>query len=223
MNRKYLYAIVALAPFLCAATVVQGHFYGRYKDGVYTAPGKLFRMSSPFPDEPIVSDGKETENNNAGAVSFIDQMGRLNGVLYMENKGGAVTASEGAEAARQLGGWLRDTGFPSFFKRSLPGSKILRDEAGQIAGKPAWIAVAHLPKGSPLGYSARDSYDVTRNDSWRGMAVVMNGRHIYLLHTELRIEKLAAPGWSYDAQAADWNAFLPELEALYQRIEFLKP
>ncbi len=55
------------------------------------------------------------------------------------------------------------------------------------------------------------------------MAVVMNGRHIYLLHTELRIEKLAAPGWSYDAQAADWNAFLPELEALYQRIEFLKP
>lgn len=222
MNRKALYAIAVLAPFLCAATVIQGNLYGRFNDGTYIAPGKLFRVSSPFPEEPIVSDGREPENYNAGAVSFIDQMGRLNGILYMENDGYSV-AGQDAESAKTLGNWLRDRGFPSFFKTSLPGSKILRDEAGQIAGKPAWIAVAHLPKGSPLGYSARDSYDVRRNDSWRGMAVVEHGKHIYLLHTELRIEKLAGPGWSFDADAADWNAFVPELEALYQRIEFLKP
>lgn len=223
MNRKHLCAIVALAPLLCAATVFQGSLYGRYKDGIYTAPSKLFRMTSPFPEEPTVSDGREPENNNAGAVSFIDQMGRLNGVLYMENKGYADGTGQGAEPAKRLGSWLRDTGFPGFFKVSLPGSKILRDEAGVIAGKPAWIAVAHLPKGSPLGISERGSYDVKRNDSWRGMAVVEHGRHFYLLHTELRIEKLAGPDWRYDPQATDWNEFVPELEALYQRIEFLKP
>ncbi|MBX3702328.1 MAG: hypothetical protein KF822_00970 [Steroidobacteraceae bacterium] len=223
MNRNYFYAIVALAPLLCAATVAQGNFYGHYKDGVYTAPGKLFRVSSPFPDQPTVSDGREPKNNNAGAVSFIDQAGRLNGILYMENKGYTLPAGVGAEAAKPLGDWLRDTGFPGFFKVSLPGSKILRDEPGQIAGKPAWIAVAHLPKGSPLGYVERGSYDVQRNDSWRGIAVVAHGRHFYLLQTELRVEKLAAPGWNYDADSADWNTFLPELEALYHRIQFLKP
>ena len=35
--------------------------------------------------------------------------------------------------------------------------------------------------------------------------------------------KLAAPDWNYDADASNWNAFVPEPEALYNRIEFLKP
>jgi hypothetical protein len=156
MNRiTFLVAIIA-APFLCAATMSQGNLYGRYNDGVYQAPGKLFKMSSPFPEEAIVSDGQQPENNHAGAASFIDQSGHLLGVLYMENKDGAAGA------------------------------------------------------------------DAKRNDSWRGMAVVARGKHYYLLQTELRVEKLAAPDWSYDANATDWNAFVPELEALYGRIEFLK-
>jgi hypothetical protein len=180
-------------------------------------------VSSPFPDEPVVSDGREPENHNAGAVSFIDGMGRLNGILYMDDEGYEVPAGQGDGAARRLGEWLRDRGFPGFFKVSLPGSKILREEAGEIGGRPAWVGVAYLPQGSPLGYGERDSYEVKRSDSWRGMAVVRNGRHIYLLHTELRIEKIAGPEWTYNADSADWNAFLPELEALFQRIEFLKP
>ena len=88
---------------------------------------------------------------------------------------------------------------------------------------PAWIAVAHVPNASPLGVAVKNSYDIKRSDSWRGMAVVARGKHYYLLQTELRVEKLAAPDWSYDANATDWNAFVPELEALYGRIEFLKP
>lgn len=44
-----------------------------------------------------------------------------------------------------------------------------------------------------------------------------------MLHAELRIEKNSGPEWTYNADNADWNGFLPELEALYQRIEFLKP
>lgn len=223
MNKLALYAIVALAPLLGAATVTSGQLYGNYKDAVYTAPGKLFRVSSPFPDQPIVSDGREPENNNAGAVSFIDSAGRLLGVLYMENKGLTTGGSTNPEVARLLGGWFRDTGFPGFFRVSVPDAKILREAPGEIGGLPAWIAVAYLPQGSPLGLKVAHSYEVIRNDSWRGMAVVARGRRYYVLQTELRIEKLASPNWQYDANAADWNVFVPELEALYDRIEFLKP
>lgn len=45
----------------------------------------------------------------------------------------------------------------------------------------------------------------------------------YVLQMELRIEKLAGPDWRYDADAADWNSVVPELEALYNRIDFPKP
>lgn len=222
MNKSALYAIVAAVPLLCAATVTDGHLYGRYKDGTYTAPGKLFRMTSPFPDEPIVSDGREPENNNAGAVSFIDEAGRMFGVLYMEKKG-LVVSEEGANETKVLADWFRDVGFPRFFKVSVPDAKVLRDEAGRIGGSPAWIAVAHVPNASPLGVQVKDSYEVMRNDSWRGMAVVARGKRYYLLQTELRVEKLAPENWRYDENAANWNAFVPELEALYNRIEFLKP
>jgi len=222
MNKLAVLATVALAPFLLAATATQGNLYGRYNDGVYLAPSKLFRMSAPFPDDPIVSDGSEPANNNAGAVSFIDSAGRMLGVLYMEDKA-ASGAVEGSSDTRHLADWFRDTGFPRFFQANVPDSKVLRDEAGQIKGQPAWIAVAHVPNGSPLGLSVKGSYDVKRNDSWRGMAVVARGKHYYLLQTELRIEKLAEPNWSYDQDAANWNVFVPELEALYDRIEFLKP
>ena len=222
MNRSAVLVAVLAAPFLLAATEAAGHLYGRYSNGTYFAPQKLFTISSPFPDEPIVSDGRQPDNNNAGAVSFIDMTGRLNGVLYMEDKDGTI-AGGAAESTRHLADWFRDTGFPRFFQAGVPDAKVLRDEAGQIAGQPAWIAVAHVPKASPLGLSTKDSYDVQRNDSWRGMAVVARGKHYYLLQTELRIEKLAPPDWKYDEDASDWNAFVPELEALYGRIEFLKP
>ncbi len=215
--------MVAMAPLLCAATIASGHLYGRYSDGVYTAPSKLFRLSSPFPDQPVVSDGREPENNDAGAVSFIDDAGRLLGVLYMQNMDKPKAQGASGEPAKALGSWFRDTGFPRFFQVSVPDAKVLREEAGQIGGQPAWIAVAHLPNASPLGTVIPNSYELTRNDSWRGMAVVARGRHFYLLHTELRVEKLAGPEWSYDAETADWNVFVPELEALYDRIEFLKP
>ena len=222
MNKFAVLVAVLAAPLLLAATPAAGHLYGRYSDGVYLAPGKLFKMTSPFPEEPIVSDGREPQNNNAGAVSFIDMTGRLNCVLYMEDKSKSIGA-DGPDSTRHLADWFRDTGFPRFFQSGVPDAKVLRDEAGTIDGKPAWIAVAHVPNASPLGLSAKDSYDIQRNDSWRGMAVVANGKHYYLLQTELRIEKLAPPDWKYDPQSAGWNDFVPELEALYGRIEFLKP
>jgi hypothetical protein len=69
----------------------------------------------------------------------------------------------------------------------------------------------------------RGDANIQRGDSWRGMAVVARGKRYYLPQTELRIEKLAGPNWTYDEKAENWNTFVPELEALYHRIEFLKP
>lgn len=223
MNKSALYVLVALTPLLGAATVASGHLYGTYKDGTYTAPGKIFRVSAPFPDDPIVSDGREPANHNAGALSFIDGFGRLLGVLYMDNQGGGSGQGAELDAAKQIGSWFRDTGFPGFFRVSVPDAKILREAPGEIGGQPAWVAVAYLPNSSPLGLQVRNSYDVIRNDSWRGMAVVARGKRYYVLQTELRVEKLAPPDFEFDVKAADWNAFVPELEALYHRIEFLKP
>lgn len=127
-----------------------------------------FKITSPFPEQPIVSGGRQPDSNNAGAVSFIDQTARLLGVIYMEHKDDAA----GGDATRQLADWFRATGFPRFFQVSIPDARVLRDEAGSIAGQPAWIAVAR-------------------------------GKHYYLLQTELRVEKLATPDWSYDANAAE--------------------
>lgn len=222
MNKSAVLIAIAAAPLLLAATQTQGNLYGRFNDGVYLAPSKLFKISSPFPDSPIVSDGREPANNNAGAVSFIDQTGRLNDVLYMEDEGNSIAAKNGDDT-RHLADWFRDTGFPRFFQSGVPDAKILREATGTIDGQPAWIAVALAPNASPLGVEVKGSLNILRNDSWRGMAVVARGKHYYLLQTELRVEKLATPDWRYNADAADWNAFVPELEALYDRIEFLKP
>lgn len=78
------------------------------------------------------------------------------------------------------------------FKAGTPDAEILRESEGQIAGLPAWIAVAH-------------------------------GNHFCLLETELRIGVLAGPDRSHDEEASCWNEFVPELDAFYGRLEFLKP
>ena len=218
MRNIRLVAAGLVATGLCAAPALAGHILGYFTDGVYQNPQKLFTVRSPFPGTPAVLDGIEPANNGAGAVSFIDQSGELRGILYMDNRGKSarqVTPDE-------LRDWFRESGFPKFFKVSIPNAEILRDEPGEIAGNPALIAVTHLPGGSPLGKIVHGIDEPLHSDSWRGMAVVAHDQRFYLLMTELRVEALATPDWDYDADAADWNQFLPQLVDLYQRIDFLK-
>ncbi|MGB5132659.1 MAG: hypothetical protein WBO00_08590 [Steroidobacteraceae bacterium] len=217
MNRFLLsIATALLAAALCAAPAQAGRILGFFNDGVYSDPQKIFTVQSPFPGKPAVLDGIEPDNNGAGAVSFIDQTGELRGILTMRNLGAQEVTTD------ELRDWFRETGFPKFFKVSLPNAEILRDEPGEIAGNPAWIAAAYLPGGSPLGKIVYGVDEPVHGDSWRGMAVVAHGQRFYLLMTELRVEALATPDWKYDAESADWNQFLPQLVDLYQRIEFLK-
>lgn len=216
MNRIRLIATALLAATLCTAPAQAGRILGFFADGVYKNPQKIFNVQSPFPGEPAILDGIDPDNNGAGAVSFIDDFGRLLGILYMQNPARQAVEPE------VMRDWFRETGFPKFFKVSLPNAKILRDEPGEIAGNPAWIAVAYLPGGSPLGKVVHGVDEPIHSDSWRGMAVVAHDQRFYLLMTELRIEALATPDWKYDVEAADWNQFLPQLVDLYQRIDFLK-
>jgi hypothetical protein len=206
----------ALATGFLAAPAEAGRILGHFTDGVYENPEKIFTVRSPFPDKPAILDGVDPDNNGAGAVSFIDEFGRLLGILYMQNRGKPAAGTE------DLRRWFRETGFPKFFVVSLPQAAVLRDGPGEIAGNPAWIAVAHLPGGSPLGKVVHGVDEPIHADSWRGMAIVAHDQRFYVLMTELRVEALATPDWKYDATSSDWNQFLPQLVDLYQRIDFLK-
>ena len=189
-----LFALLSVPP--AQAT---GRILGIFKDGVYTNHEKLFTVQLPFPEEPTILDGRDPENDGAGAVSFIDDFGRPFGILYMKNRDPRNDASADAAAAQEmLRDWYRNKGFPSLFKVSLPKARIVREEPGQIFGKPAWIVVAHLPGGSPLGRQVHGEDELVHGDSWRVMAVVTQGERFYLLMTELRAEALATKDWTYD-------------------------
>jgi hypothetical protein len=209
-------ATALLAAALCAAPARAGRILGFFSDGVYRDPQKIFTVQSPFPGKPAVLDGMEPDNNGAAAVSFIDQTGELRGILTMRNLGAQEPTTD------ELRDWFRETGFPKFFKVSLPNAEILRDEPGVIDGHPAWIAAAYLPGGSPLGKIVYGVDEPVHSDSWRGMAVVAHGHRFWLLMTELRVDALVGPDWKYNAESADWNQFMPQLVDLYQRIDFLK-
>lgn len=216
MSNMRILAAALLATALITAPAQAGRILGFFSDGVYKSPEKVFNVRSPFPGEPAILDGIDPDNNGAGAVSFIDEGGRLLGILYMKNQAGQDVGTE------DLRNWFRERGFPSFFQVNRPDALILRDEPGEIAGKPAWIAVVHLPNGSPLGRIVHGKDEPVHSDSWRGMAIVAHDQRFYLLMTELRVEALATPDWKYDVDAADWNQFMPQLVDLYQRIDFLK-
>ena len=218
MSNIRIIAAGLVAALVIAAPSQAGRILGYFADGVYQSPERVFNVRSPFPGKPAVLDGIEPENNGAGAVSFIEQSGELRGILYMNNRGRSAREMKPDD----LRDWFRESGFPKFFKVSIPNAKILRDEPGEIAGNPAWIAVAYLPGGSPLGKIVHGIDEPVHSDSWRGMAIVAHDHRFYLLMTELRVEALATPDWNYDVDAADWNQFVPQLVDLYQRIDFLK-
>jgi len=142
MSDIRIIATALLATALCATAGASGRILGHFTGGVYQNPQKIFNVRSPFPGEPAIQDGIEPDNHGAGAVSFIDEAGRLLGILYMNNPAGMDITPE------EMRDWFRESGFPKFFKVSLPNAEILRDAAGEIAGKPAWIGVVYLPGGS---------------------------------------------------------------------------
>jgi hypothetical protein len=196
--------VVATAAALPAAALERGEFH----DGLYTAPGKLFSVRSPFAGSPWVVDSFD---RSAGAVTFIGDAGALYGVICTPSFDPLAGAQNDAETDLAiLRNWLDNTTFPLFFARQLPGAELLREQPGSFEGAPAWMAVMYLPHGSALYHMDMDTGQPVRHDSYRGLVVFSRGDHTFLIMTEI-------------APDAQWNNFLPSLSNFYHGMAFAAP
>ncbi|MGH8242889.1 MAG: hypothetical protein ACRETY_06000 [Steroidobacteraceae bacterium] len=203
MIRATLAALLALA-----STPALALERGEFRDGLYVAPGALFTVRSPLGPSPIVIDSFD---RSAGAVTFVDQAGALYGVICTPSFDVLAGADNDPETDHAiLRNWFRDATFPLFFERQLPGSTVIHEEPGSFEGRPAWIAVVHLPRGSARFRSDPKTSVATREDSFRGLVVFSRGNHTFMIMTET-------------APELDWDAFLPLLSDFYHGMAFLPP
>lgn len=178
---------------------------GDYHAGLYTAPGQLFTVKSPLGPESYLVDGFD---RSAGAVTFLDDAGELFGVICTPSYDVLAGADNDFETdAAILRNWFHQATFPHFFENQIPGSWIVHETPGEFEGKPAWIALLYLPRGSATIRNDPETGDPTRLDSWRGIVVFSRGEHTYLIMTETPPE-------------ADGNSFLARLSEFYRGFSF---
>ena len=181
---------------------------GEFQDGIYTAPNQLFSVRSPLGPDPWVIDSFDS---SAGAVTFIDEAGGLYGIVCTPSFDPLAGANNDAETDLAiLRNWLHDATFPLFFENQLPGSELVREEAGTFQGRPAWLALMHLPRGSVLFRNDPETGLPVRQDSYRGLIVFSRGDHTFLIMKETDPD-------------SPWNSFVPELSEFYSGIAFSMP
>lgn len=181
---------------------------GDFVDGLYTAPGALFRVRSPLGPSPWVIDSFD---RSAGAVTFVDEAGALFGIVCTPSFDVLAGADNDPETEFAiLRNWLHDATFPLFFERQLPGATLEQEGPATFEGRPAWIGVMRLPQGSSRFRRDAETGAPVREDSYRGLVVLSREGHTFLLMTEV-----TAP--------APWNAFLPALSNFYRGIAFAAP
>jgi len=205
---------LALVVMPVDAALVRGTLSGE----LYTAPGELFTIKSPLGPRPRLVDGFE---RSAGAVTFMDHVGELFGVVCTPNLdvlAGVEIDNETSTAI--LRNWFREAAFPAFFAGTVPGSSILREEPGEFEGQPAWIAMLHLPGGAPSARIDPATGKAARGDSWRGVVVISRGGHTYLLMTEAIAVASGLNRQEFDVSAPGWDRFLPKLAQLYRGMTF---
>lgn len=178
---------------------------GDYHAGLYTAPGQLFTVKSPLGPEAYLVDGFE---RSAGAVTFLDDSGKLFGVICTPSYDVLAGADNDFETdAAILRNWFHQATFPHFFEKQIPGAWIVSEAPGEFEGEPAWTAVIYLPHGSSQIRNDPETGYPTRQDSWRGVVVFSRGEHTYLIMTDTPPE-------------ATGSAFLAELSSFYRGISF---
>ncbi len=200
---------------------------GKFRKGVYTAPTGLFTVQSPLGARPVVDDGYGGIPG-LGMVSFSNDRAEMYNVMY-----GPFADSPEVESGypvttgTDLETWFRDVMFPPAFEGLLPGSTILRSEAGEFEGQPAWIAIVHMPRGhvitSRTFAQAWLAEPGRRMDSWCGIVVIRHQDHGYILMKELNDQLAGIEKFKLDPEATDWNAFVPRLAEFYRGVQFLKP
>lgn len=200
-----LAALTAVFVLALAPQPAEAFEQGDYHAGLYTAPGHLFTVKSPLGPESYLVDGFE---RSAGAVTFLDDSGKLFGVICTPSYDVLAGADNDFETdAAILRNWFRQATFPHFFEKQIPGAWIVREAPGEFEGKPAWIAVLYLPRGSAMIRKDPLTGDPARGDSWRGVVVFSRGEHTYLIMTETPPEPVG-------------NAYLAKLSSFYRGISF---
>jgi hypothetical protein len=195
-------AAVIAAPAACALE------RGEFQDGLYTAPGAIFTVRSPLGPNPWVIDSFDS---SAGAVTFLDETGGLYGIICTPSFDPLAGANNDTETDLAiLRNWLHEATFPLFFERQLPGAAIMREEPGTFEGKPAWLAVMHLPRGSALFKNDPQTGLPVRQDSYRGLIVFSRGDHTFLIMKETEPD-------------SPWNSFMPALSDFYHGMAFALP
>jgi hypothetical protein len=195
-----LTAALVLAP-APADAFEQGDFHA----GLYTAPGQLFTVKSPLGPESYLVDGFD---RSAGAVTFLDNDGELFGVICTPSYDVLAGANNDFETdAAILRNWFHQASVPHFFEKQIPGAWIVSEAPGEFEGKPAWIAVLYLPRGSAKIGKDPATGDPARSDSWRGVVVFSRGEHTYLIMTET-------------PPAPVGNSFLVNLSEFYRGFTF---
>ena len=220
MKRVWHKALMRSAPVLLAAIVAMpagALEKGQFEAGMYTAPNQLFTVKSPLGPSPHLID---TFDQTTGAVTFLDESGRLFGVVCTPNLDILAGADNDFETdAAILRNWLREATLPMFFQRMVPGSSILREEAAEFEGRLAWIAVLHMPQASAMIRNDPETGYPTRQDSWRGVVVFSRGGQTYLLMTEAAVDVSGMPR-QFDASAPGWNDFVATLTEFYHGMTF---
>ncbi|MGH8131221.1 MAG: hypothetical protein ACRES3_10255 [Steroidobacteraceae bacterium] len=215
--RKWIYDLLAAIIVSLVALPAHAALEGNFQQGLYTAPGQLFTVTSPLGPEPILVDSFD---RSTGAVTFLDETGQLYGIVCTPNLDILAGADNDFETnAAILRNWLREATLPMFFERMMPGSSILREEPAEFEGQPAWIAIIHMPQGSPMIRNDPATGYPTRQDSWRGVVIFSRGGQTYLLMTEAASDIPGAMR-QFDASAPDWNAFLSPLAQFYRSMTF---
>ena len=216
-------ALLLLPLAMLNAVPASAGLKGKLKKGVYEAPAKNFKVPVPSSGMGMgstrVNDGYtrgKPEEGDIGAVSFHDDVGNVDMILYMSLPSAPQFADAETET-KALEGFVRDVVMPTWFVPASPAAQILRTAPHTFEGKRAVLALASLPGASPL----MDMKTGKHMDSTRGLVAFFHGRWTYVVGTETRnVFTQVSDSQSTAPGDSAWTSFTGGLKRLYGTITF---
>lgn len=223
-RRPVIPAIASLVLFACCVLTATpseaARLKGKFTDDVYTAPGGIFtaryQLSGTSAADPCcqrtVSDDVDTRSR-VGVMSFSNEYGAINGVIW------APAAPAVEDSAQELSAWLQAVVMPTL-RRGSPQAFVHRQETRRVGDFDALLAVTELPGGATACQFDLGTRSLKCGDSVRGLVVFRRGDYCFALMAEMNVLGFFGDGKRYDP--ANWDAYLPELEAFLAGMTFAK-
>jgi len=208
---------VLAGPFLAHGAAPQKPVKGKVQRNVYLSPANNF--SIPVPQGFKISDA---HFDSYGAVSFHDDFGNLQGILYAAAPPDTLARiQQGGNTNELLFDWLGNIAMPAWFKPASPESRVLAEASGTFKEMPAVYALIDAPGANALEKVTvqNGKMERKREDSRRVAVIFHKGRYIYMLVLEtvtfsfFESTTPAEPG-------GDWMGRADKLKPFYQSISF---